>query len=145
MTYVILDTNVLVSALWRNLLEGKPALLLDLCMDGRYGAVFTQDIFDEYAAVLARPKFGFSPKDVRELLAFFEFRALHAEPLFDSLSRPQCADPSDQKFYDAASCWDALLVTGNKKHYPEDKRVVTPAEFFELRTLPQSKVLAYLS
>ena len=145
MTYVILDTNVLASALWRSLLEGKPALLLDLCMEKRYGAVYTQAILDEYAAVLARPKFGFSQSDVRLLLDFFEFNALNAEPLFDSLSRPKCADPDDQKFYDAATCCDALLVTGNKKHYPEDKRVVTPAEFFEHRRLPESRVLSFLS
>jgi putative PIN family toxin of toxin-antitoxin system len=145
MTYVILDTNVLVSALWRSLLEGKPALLLDLCMEKRYSAVYTRAILDEYAAVLTRPKFGFEQSDVRSLLDFFEFNALNAEPLFDSLSRTQCADPDDQKFYDAATCWDALLVTGNKKHYPEDKRVMTPAEFFEHRHLPESKVLSFLS
>ena len=144
MTYVILDTNVLVSALWRSLLQGKPALLLDLCMEGRYGAVYTRAIFDEYAAVLARPKFGFDQADVRMLLGFFEYRALQADPLFDSLSRPQCADPGDQKFYDAATCWDALLITGNKKHYPDDARVLTPAEFFELRHLPESKVLSHI-
>ena len=144
MTYIVLDTNVLVSALWRSMLQGKPALLLDLCMEGRYGIVYTQDILDEYAAVLARPKFGFDWADVRMLLDFFEFRALKADPLFSSLSRPQCKDPDDQKFYDAATCWDALLITGNKKHYPRDERVLTPAEFFELRHLPESKVLAYL-
>lgn len=145
MTYVVLDTNVLVSALWGNLLAGKPALLLDLCMDKKFGAVYTQEILNEYAAVLARPKFGFKQSDVRLLLEFFEFNALSAEPLFDSLSRPQCADPDDQKFFDAASCWDALLVTGNKKHYPEDNRVMTPAEFFEHRRLPESKALSFLS
>ena len=144
MTYVILDTNVLVSALWRGMLQGKPALLLDLCMDGRYGVVYTQAILDEYAAVLSRPKFGFDAADVRMLLGFFEFSALKADPLFNSLARPQCKDPDDQKFYDAAACWDALLITGNKKHYPNDERVLTLAEFFELRHLPESKVLSHI-
>ena len=144
MTYVILDTNVLVSALWRNMGAGKPALLLDLCMKKRYRTVRTQAILDEYAAVLSCPKFGFEASDVRLLLDFFAFEALDAEPLFDSLSRPRCADPDDQKFYDAASCCDALLVTGNKGHYPEDERVMTPAEFFEHRNLPVSAVLSHL-
>ena len=144
MTYVVLDTNVLVSALWRNLMQGKPALLLDLCMERHYGVVYTQAILDEYAAVLARPKFGFAPNDVRGLLDFFEFQALDADPLFDSLARPQCADADDQKFYDTATCCDALLVTGNKKHYPEDERVLSPAEFFDLRHLPESKALSFL-
>ena len=143
MTYVVLDTNVLVSALWRNMLQGKPALLLDLCMEGHYTVVYTRDILDEYAAVLSRPKFGFAQADVRALLDFFEFQGLDAGPLFDSLSRPQCSDWADQKFYDAASCCDALLITGNKKHYPKDKRVMTPAEFFELRRIPESKALSF--
>ena len=145
MTYVILDTNVLVSALWRNLLQGKPAALLDLCLEKRYGTIYTREIFEEYAAVLMRPRFGFDRDDVRMLLDFFEFQALSAEPLFDSLSRPQCNDPEDQKFFDAACCWDALLVTGNKKHFPDDKHVLTPAEFFELRALPNSLILSHLS
>ena len=78
------------------------------------------------------------------LLDFFEFQALGADPLFDSRSRPRCADPDDQKFYDAACCCDALLVTVNKKHYPDDSRVLTPAEFFALRHLPESKTLSLL-
>ena len=144
MTYVILDTNVLVSALWRDMLQGKPALLLDLCMDGRYEVVCTNEIIEEYTAVLMRPRFGFNEPDVQALLDFFKYRALSADPLFDSLARPQCNDPDDQKFYDAASCWDALLITGNKKHYPEDQRVLSPTEFFEQRHLPESKVLSFM-
>ena len=135
MTYVVLDTNVLVSALWNGLLEGKPAQLLDRCMAGLYTIVYTQEILCEYEAVLQRPKFGFDASDVRMLLCFFEFKGHSADPLFDSLSRPQCPDRDDQKFYDAALCWDALLVTGNKKHFPADNRVLTPAEFFEHRVL----------
>ena len=127
------------------MLQGKPALLLDLCMQNRYGIVYTREILDEYAAVLSRPRFRFERCDVRQLLDFFEFNALDAEPLLDSFSRPQCNDPEDQKFYDAASCWDALLITGNKKHYPDDERVMTPVEFFEHRRLPDSKILAFLN
>ena len=144
MTYVVLDTNVLVSALWRNLLKGKPALLLDLCMESHYTAVYTHAIMDEYAAVLSRPKFGFVEADVRMLLGFFESRALDAGPLFDSLARLTCTDLEDQKFYDTATCCDAILVTGNKKHYPEDMRVLSPAEFFEFRHLPESRIRAFL-
>ena len=144
MTYVILDTNVLVSALWRDMLQGKPASLLDLCMENHYTVVYSKEILDEYATALSRPKFGFAQEDVNALLDFFEYRGIGADPLFDSLSRPQCSDSADQKFYDTASCCDALLITGNKKHFPKDKRVMTPAEFFELRRIPESKMLSFL-
>lgn len=36
-------------------------------------------------------------------------------------------------FYDLALSTDALLVTGNAKHFPEDKRIFTPSGYF--RTL----------
>ena len=130
MTYVVLDTNILVSALWRHLLQGRPAQLLDLCLSGHYSVIYTQAILEEYETVLARPKFGFAPEDVKGLLDYFEFRALRGEPIFESLARPKCSDPDDQKFYDVACCCDAILVTGNKKHFPEDPRVLSPAEFF---------------
>lgn len=135
MTYVVLDTNVLVSALWQNTAGGKPAELLDRCLEERYSVVYTPAVLREYADVLARPKFGFDQSDVSLLLDFFRFRGFDASPLFDSLSRPQCSDTDDQKFYDIACCCNALLITGNKKHFPTDARVLSPAEFFEGRKL----------
>lgn len=138
MTYLILDTNILVSALWRNLHEGKPAHLLQLCVAKHYETVCTQAILAEYLDVLTRPKFGFSAEDIAGIIDFFRFQSLSADPLFQSLSRPQCTHAADQKFYDAACCWDALLITGNKKDFPADKRVLTIAEFMEHRKMPKS-------
>ena len=41
-------------------------------------------------------------------------------------------DPDDKAFYEVAITGKAnYLVTGNKKHFPEDKLIVTPAEFFK--------------
>ena len=135
MTYVILDTNIVVSALYGTSGAGKPGLLLDLCLTGRYRVIYTQGILDEYRSVLLRPKFGFDRRDVDDVIGFIRYRGLSAEPLFESLARPQCSDRDDQKFYDAACCCDALLVTGNKRHYPDDPRVLTLEEFFAHREL----------
>ena len=41
-------------------------------------------------------------------------------------------DESDRKFYDAAKFCNAYLLTGNKKHYPKDPLVLSPAEFLVL-------------
>lgn len=130
-TYLVLDTNILVSALWNGLDHGKPARLLQLCASKHYWTVCTHAILEEYVDVLARPKFSFMGDDITGILDFFRYQAFSADPLFDSLSRPQCGDEADQKFYDAACCWDALLITGNKKDFPDDKRVMTPGEFFD--------------
>lgn len=145
MTYLILDTNILVSALFRHLKSGKPAQLLQQCIGGYYQAVYTDAILEEYREVLSRPKFSFIAEDVSAILDFFRFRALPADPLFDSLSRPQCKGPDDQKFFDAACCWDAILITGNIKDFPTDQRVMTIDEFMAHRNPPESAILKSLN
>ena len=41
-------------------------------------------------------------------------------------------DEADKKFYEVALAANAVLVTGNTKHFPRNKRIVTPAEFLTL-------------
>ncbi|WP_172623433.1 putative toxin-antitoxin system toxin component, PIN family [Arabiibacter massiliensis] len=135
MTYLILDTNILVSALWQNRKHGKPSLLLGLCIERHYGWVYTASIYREYEAVLSRPKFGFDEAEVEAILKIVRTIGLCADPVSRGLSSPSCADADDQKFYDAARSWDAILITGNKKHFPEDERVKTPAEFLANRLI----------
>jgi hypothetical protein len=42
------------------------------------------------------------------------------------------ADESDRKFFDAAKTCGAVLITGNKKHYPPEPFILSPAEFLSL-------------
>jgi len=44
-------------------------------------------------------------------------------------------DENDRAFYDAAKATGAFLVTGNKKHYPDEPFILTPREFAENRKL----------
>jgi L-fucose mutarotase/ribose pyranase (RbsD/FucU family) len=39
------------------------------------------------------------------------------------------ADEDDHVFYDTARKAHAIRVTGNKKHYPDEKWIVSPADF----------------
>ena len=133
MTYLILDTNILVSALWRNLDEGKPALVLSRCLNRRYQLVYTAAMLEEYEAVLRRPKFGFDGEHVTQLVEAIKNTGLCADPISRGIAWPLCTDNDDQRFFDAALDWDAILVTGNKKHYPTNDRVLTPAEFLDGR------------
>lgn len=136
MTYVILDTNILVSALWRNLDGGKPAHLLRQCLDRHYQLVYTTAMLDEYEAMLRRPKFDFDSENVTRLMKSIKDVGLCADPVSRGLAWPLCSDDDDQSFFDAALDWDAILVTGNKKHYPINDRVLTPAEFLDGRLRP---------
>lgn len=135
MTYLVLDTNILVSALWQHLDRGNPARLLRLCIERRFELVYSAEIFREYEAVLSRPKFDFGASDVDAVLSMVRTFGYCADPVTRGHASPLCSDPDDQKFYDAARGWDAILVTGNAKHYPEDQRVRTPGEFLAARWL----------
>lgn len=133
MSYVILDTNVLVSALWTHLDHGNPAYLLRCCVSRRYRLVYSHPIYQEYEEVLRRPKFRFDEKMVDDALGLVRVNGLLADPVWHSHAVPWCSDASDQMFYDASRSWDALLITGNKKHFPDDPRIFTPGEFLANR------------
>jgi len=128
----VLDTNVLVSALLQPL--GNPARILRLILERAVELALDERIMAEYAAVLARPKFGL-PEDLRtsvlaEIARIAVFAGLPPEPV----SLP---DPADQPFLEAALASGAhALITGNMRHFPADHcsgmQVITPAEFMEV-------------
>ncbi|MDR0843164.1 MAG: putative toxin-antitoxin system toxin component, PIN family [Acidobacteriota bacterium] len=120
----VLDTNVIVSAVIQPL--GKPARIFDLFMAKKIDLVVNEVILDEYEAVLRRPKFDFPFSLVTGILTYIRATAT------DAFSIPQpetVSDPDDQVFYDLAKTSDAVLVTGNTKHYPPDPKIMTPAQF----------------
>ncbi len=66
MTAVVLDTNILVSALWTP--AGNAAEIADLMAAGRLTPFYDRRVLAEYEAVLSRPKFPFAPGDIRVLI-----------------------------------------------------------------------------
>ena len=123
---VVLDTNVLVSALWSS--DSKPGYVVNAVIAGRFTACYDYRILDEYERVLRRAKFGFLPWEVDYLLEPIVRGGLSVvpEPLIDI----PFADESDRKFLEVARCCDAVLITGNMKHYPQDAQIMTVAEFY---------------
>lgn len=126
---IVLDTNVLVSALLTR--DGPAARILDAVLAGRLFLVFDDRILQEYEEVLHRKRFGFEPEDIKTLLDFirFEGEEVVAPPLKITLP-----DPDDLIFVEVAIAGRAdALVTGNKKHYPEGCcgviPVISPSEF----------------
>lgn len=129
---VVLDTNVLVSALLAP--HGPAARVLDAVLAGLLGLVFDDRILHEYDEVLRRERFGFTAEDVKALLDFIrsEGQAVVAPPL--KLALP---DPDDLMFVEVAAAGRAdAIVTGNKKHFPAGCRggipVISPAEVLSL-------------
>lgn len=126
---VVLDTNVLVSALLSPF--GMPARVLDMVLSGDIRVAYDDRLMAEYREVLARPKFGFAPEEVATLLAYLETDGewVTARPLSCELP-----DADDLPFLEVATQAKAVLITGNTVHYPEaardEIRVVTPGDFF---------------
>jgi putative PIN family toxin of toxin-antitoxin system len=110
----VIDTNVLVSGLI--LRTGKEALILLAINQGLVRPCFSSEILDEYAAVLARPKFGFPRDEITALISMLRSKG----ELFD-LADAQAAspDPTDTKFLQCAIAAEAdFIVTGNKRDFP---------------------------
>lgn len=127
---IVLDTNVVVSGLLQA--RGNPAQVLALALSGAIQICHDKRILAEYAEVLARPRFKFDPKRVREVLNKIKTDGLALDASGESnLDLP---DPDDEPFLAVALAASAdFLVTGNLADYPPDKRrgciVVSPAAF----------------
>ena len=126
---VVLDTNILVSALLRSF--GPPGRLLDLVMAGSLRVAFDDRIMAEWREVLHRPRFGFPPSEVDALLLYFEQAGLHVT----AATSAELPDPDDAPFLEVAATCGATLITGNVRHFPENRRlgviVLQPRAFLE--------------
>lgn len=61
MLRIVLDTNVLISAIIRN---GKPRKLFQLGIDGKYKILTSKEILNEFEGVIHRPKFKMTKDEV---------------------------------------------------------------------------------
>jgi uncharacterized protein len=127
MLRVVLDTNVLVSALWTP--AGNASTIINLILTNKIVPCFDQHILHEYQVVLSRPRLAFPADQVNELLSEITNRGLSVIILPSSIRLP---DESDRKFFDTAKYCEAYLITGNIKHYPKDPMILTPARFLDI-------------
>ena len=131
--YVVIDTNVIVSALiTRN--ESSPTVqILKFLASGHIIPVYSDEIIKEYDEVLRRKKFKLSETIIIRLLKDIMDNGLHISEL--SKVEETMPDPKDVVFYAvtlSAQDKDAFLVTGNGKHFPEKPFVVTPTELVSI-------------
>lgn len=126
----MLDTNVLVSALISSF--GSPGRVLNLALAGELTIAYDDRILTEWRSVLYREKFGFTKRDVESLLEFFETEGIRVNA--PSL-RIELPDMDDVPFLEVAHGAEAVLITGNLKHYPSEMRqgveVMEPTPFLQ--------------
>ncbi len=123
---IVLDTNVLVSSLWS--VDSKPAAIVNACIAGRFSVCYDYRILEEYEKVLHRPKFGFSDWQIESLLNGLTKSGISVVP--DPLPDILFFDERDRKFLETAKFCFAPLITGNKKHFPQDALVMTVSDFY---------------
>ena len=131
--YVVIDTNVLVSALiTRN--ENSPTVqILHFLAKGNIVPVYSDKIVKEYNEVLRRDKFKLPEIIIINLLKDIMDNGLKVTELTEV--NEVMPDPKDVVFYAvtlSAQDKDAFLVTENGKHFPEKPFVVTPLELVQI-------------
>ena len=129
---IVVDTNVIVSGLLRPFSD--PARILALILSGKITVAYDSRIINEYEEVLKRKKFNFSNHHVQSIIAEIKEEGIYvsAVPLKESLP-----DRDDEPFLEVAFSGKInFLVTGNKRHFPEefakDVQILSPSEFLNV-------------
>ena len=130
--YVVIDTNVIVSALISNNPEAATVQLVARMLSGEITPVYSDYIMNEYREVLRRKKFRFDPQLIDTLLAAVEKFGLFVTPSGTEVILP---DMKDVPFYEALierRKDNAYLVTGNLKHFPVETFIVTARQMLNI-------------
>lgn len=129
---IVLDTNVLVSAL---LFSGELGQVVAKWKEGVFTPVFSRDTFDEFRKVLTYKKFSLTIQEIQaiiedEVLPYFEIVDIQEDIC------GECRDPADDKFLSCAvaACVD-FIVSGDKDLLDlcrfRDIPVITAAAFLK--------------
>ena len=126
---VVLDTNVLVSALMTP--EGTCARVIAAASSEKVTVLLDDRILLEHAVVLRRPKLQLDPTDVELVLHQL---ADVAERIIAPPAGISLPDETDAKFVEVALAAAAnCVVTGNKRHFPAKAcrgvRILSPKQF----------------
>ena len=126
---VVLDTNILVSALWSS--NGSPAEIVEMMLGTEITSYYCKEIIAEYKKVLFRDKFKskFSEDEINLLLGYIIEFGNEITPI---TSKKPFNDESDRIFYDTAITSGAILITGNVKHFPHEKFIMLPSNYINL-------------
>lgn len=128
----VLDTNVIVSALLSSKGDSATVQVVQKLFSDSFRPVVSKEIMDEYAEVLHRSKFHFTPEIVDAMLEAIEEKAEIVNPAPSGAVLP---DIKDLPFYEVVMEkreGDAYLVTGNIRHFPKEPFIVTAREFLEI-------------
>jgi putative PIN family toxin of toxin-antitoxin system len=130
---VVLDTNVLISAL---LFKGELSRIVGLWQKGKIVPVISKETFGELKTVLEYPKFSLSRGEIESLI---EHEIL---PFFEVVNTSKhvkgaCRDPEDDKFISCALSANADCIVAGDKDFSDLKkyqsvRVIPASDFIKM-------------
>lgn len=129
--YVVIDTNVLVSAVLKP--TSNPGIIIQLVDNGTIIPLINDKILEEYNEVLSRVKFKFTDDQVNKIVGIIAMRGIHVNEDHIDINLP---DEKDRVFYEVTMKSkeerETMLVTGNMKHFPLKPFIVTPKELCDI-------------
>ena len=130
MIHAVIDTNVLVAAAKSHKPDSSASRVLSLVFSGIIQPLVCNGILEEYDCILRLPVLAIPDEISTAILSKFKEDGIDPGRTPSHLEHP---DPTDQVFYEIClSVEDAYMVTNNKKHFPQEPRVVTPTEMLLL-------------
>jgi uncharacterized protein len=143
---VVLDTNILVSALLTP--QGPSARVFLLTLQNQDTQLcVSAEVFAEYEEVLKRTKFNFTASAIAATLDGFREKGFWVKPTGKVSA---CDDPDDDIFLECAEAAAAdYLVTGNQRHFPAAGwgrlKIVTAREFLTLFEFDEDSAIPSLA
>lgn len=138
MLRVTADTNVIISGLN---FKGNPRHILDMAEEGQIQLCISDDILQETARVLRRPKFGWPEEEIRQAIDQLLCFAEYVEPSnrVDVITE----DPTDNRILECAlASGSDYLVSGDVHLQKIGKyagiKIVSPSDFLNIQ--PQAGV-----
>ena len=117
---VIIDTNIFISAVWRD--RNPETVIMWICDQPDWQWMVSKDIKKEYKDVLQRKKFSFPPNVLKEWNEVVDENTIEVSA-DEAISFPR--DQKDAKFLACAlSCEADYMITGDKD-FTDAQRLVT--------------------
>ena len=130
--YAVIDTNVLISALLSSHEDAATVQVVSKLFSGEIIPLYSAEIIHEYGDVLRRKKFAFTPQLTENMLKTIERAGIWVSP---SPIEETLPDMKDMPFYEVVMEKQddgAYLVTGNTRHFPQKRFIVTAKEMLEI-------------
>lgn len=138
MIRVVIDTNILVSALLQPL--GPSAQVFLLALDGSFELCVSGQVYADYEEVIRRPRFRRDEETIANALRVIREQGFWVKPTERIRA---CSDPDDDIFLECAQAAGAsYLVTGNLRHFPEGwegTHIVSPRRIMEIQAASKTE------